>query len=295
VLNFPEVERAVPGASDFPSIWNQAIRQGMQLHWDGNNTSLFERNISAAIGAGVTPESVDLPRIERVAAWLQHLPPPKYPLADASAEADLAAGRQIYGQECAGCHGLPQNDWKSERVGQVVPLAAIGTDPSRLLSYTNGFVANQWSIGVEHAWRFSHFRKTDGYAAMPLDGLWARAPYLHNGSVPTLRDLLARPSGAPEAELQARAAELLKAGATSVEASVREARAKGERPLLFYRGDEVIDAENVGFLADRAGEGARRHALYDTTREGCHNGGHVYGTDLPETQKQQLIAFLSTL
>ena len=32
--------------------------------------------------------------------------------------------------------------------------------------------------------RFRHFRKTDGYANMPLDGLWLRAPYLHNGSVP---------------------------------------------------------------------------------------------------------------
>ena len=39
-------------------------------------------------------------------------------------------------------------------------------------------------------WKFSHFRKTHGYANMPLDGVWLRAPYLHNGSVPTLRELL---------------------------------------------------------------------------------------------------------
>ncbi|MET0342835.1 MAG: cytochrome c, partial [Polyangiales bacterium] len=68
VLDFPEVGRSAPGASDFPSIWNQRPRQGKWLHWDGNNDSLFERNISAAIGAGVTPVSLDLPRVARVAA-----------------------------------------------------------------------------------------------------------------------------------------------------------------------------------------------------------------------------------
>ena len=46
------------------------------------------------------------------------------------------------------------------------------------------------TIGDCRPWKFSHFRKTDGYANMPLDGVWLRAPYLHNGSVPTLRALL---------------------------------------------------------------------------------------------------------
>ena len=46
------------------------------------------------------------------------------------------------------------------------------------------------TIGEGRPWQFSHFRKTNGYANMPLDGMWLRAPYLHNGSVPTLRGLL---------------------------------------------------------------------------------------------------------
>ena len=49
---------------------------------------------------------------------------------------------------------------------------------------------NQSTLYAGYPWRFQHFRKTFGYANMPLDGLWLRAPYLHNGSVPTLRDLL---------------------------------------------------------------------------------------------------------
>ena len=46
------------------------------------------------------------------------------------------------------------------------------------------------AYGDGHAWKFSNFRKTDGYVAVPLDGIWLTAPYLHNGSVPTLTDLL---------------------------------------------------------------------------------------------------------
>ena len=68
------------GTADFPSIFNQGPREGMHLHWDGNNTSLAERNLSAALGAGVTVQSVDHASIERVAHWLLdlHAPPSPY-------------------------------------------------------------------------------------------------------------------------------------------------------------------------------------------------------------------------
>jgi Cytochrome C oxidase, cbb3-type, subunit III len=243
----------------------------------------------------VTPESIDMPRVERVAAWLQQLPPPANPVANPASAADIAEGKKIYARACESCHGSPENQWQGKYVGKVEPLARIGTDASRLLSYTYIFLSSQWTIGSDHDWRFNHFRKTDGYANMPLDGLWARAPYLHNGSVPTLRDLLARPpEGTPES-LAAKAQELRQGGENAISASIREARAHGERPLLFYRGDEVIDAANVGFLAERGHEGPRKHYLYDTTREGCHATGHSYGTELSPEQKEWLLAFLRTL
>ena len=47
------------GVADLPAVFDQRPREGMNLHWDGNNASLSERNLSAAIGAGVTVESVD--------------------------------------------------------------------------------------------------------------------------------------------------------------------------------------------------------------------------------------------
>ena len=64
------------GTADLPSLWNQRIRRGLWLHWDGNNDSVDERNKSAAIGAGATPESIDLAALDRIANWILDLKPP---------------------------------------------------------------------------------------------------------------------------------------------------------------------------------------------------------------------------
>src|SRR4030095_3508771 len=82
------------GASDLPSIWNQGPREHMQLHWDGNNTSVEERNKSAALGAGVTPTTIDLPRLKRVEDWLRKLEAPAYPYPINNQLA--AAGKPLY-------------------------------------------------------------------------------------------------------------------------------------------------------------------------------------------------------
>ena len=67
------------GTVDFPSIWDQRERIGMHLHWDGNNTSLQERNISAARAVGGTDDSLDIHQLNRIANWLLDLRPPKFP------------------------------------------------------------------------------------------------------------------------------------------------------------------------------------------------------------------------
>src|SRR5262249_41390775 len=98
------------GASDFPSIFYQKPRadKKMELHWDGNNPSLDERNLSAALGAGVTPGSVDHKAIHRVADWLGDLRPLASPhRPDAGA---VARGRALYMRTCAPCHGYQGED-----------------------------------------------------------------------------------------------------------------------------------------------------------------------------------------
>ena len=113
-----------------------------------------------------------------------------------------------------------------------------------------------------YPWRFTHFRKTAGYANMPLDGVWLRAPYLHNGSVPTLRDLLEPPPA---------------------------------RPQTFYRGYDVYDRKKGGFVSGVAEEKGRKYFLYDTALPGNGNGGHLYGTQLTPAEKEALVEYMKKL
>ncbi len=169
------------GVAELPAVFEQGPRAGMNLHWDGNNASLDERNLSAAIGAGVTPDTVDHEAIHRVADWLKALTPPPSPHTPDAASVER--GRAIYRAACADCHGWrePQGYvFQGKYLGQVDPIAGLGTDPARLNSYTEPFRKLQLEklfAGTPH--HFRHFRKTDGYANLPLDGLWLRAPYLH--------------------------------------------------------------------------------------------------------------------
>jgi mono/diheme cytochrome c family protein len=265
IFNFPMQKASAAelvGTADFPSIWNQQKRQGMQLHWDGNNTQVEERNKSAAFGTGTTPPTIDLDAIKRVEDWLSTLTPPPYPFAINS---ELAAkGEPVYKEYCADCHGADGRNFEGKYIGTVVPINEIGTDRWRLDSYTYELSVNQSTLYAGYPWRFTHFRKTFGYANMPLDGLWLRGPYLHNGSVPTIRDLLE----------------------------------PGERrPKTFYRGFDVIDQKKLGYVYDIAAESSDTFFLFDTRLPGNGNYGHEgkkYGTQLPPEQKESLVEYLKT-
>ena len=268
IFNFPMdqiPEHELKGPSDFPSIWLQRPRKQahMQLHWDGNNIKVEERNLSAAFGAGTTPPTIDHAALGRIEDWLLDLPPPAYPFAIDQTQAQR--GANLYAQYCASCHGASGRDFAGEEVGKVTPIEVIGTDRGRLDSYTYDLAVNQGQLYTGYdAYRFQHFRKTFGYANMPLDGIWLRAPYLHNGSVPTLRDLL--------------------------EPSAR-------RPRSFHRGYDVYDQRKVGFLSHVAAEGGRSYFLYDTSIAGNASHGHegkAYGTELSTADKDALVEYMKT-
>ncbi len=271
LFNFPMhalPQKELLGASDFPSIWNQAKRMKrddgprMELHWDGNNTHTEERNKSAAFGTGTTPPTIDLKAIGRVENWLLTAEPPPYPLPIDLERA--GRGKALYGEYCAACHGASGKDFSGAKVGHVTPLAEIRTDRARLDSYTYDLAVNQGTLYAGYPHRFQHFRKTFGYANMPLDGIWLRAPYLHNGSVPTLRDLL---------------------------------EPAANRPASFYRGNEEIDGQRVGFVSAVPAARGQQFFHFKTTDPGNGNGGHeghVYGTDLPAADKDAIVEYLKT-
>lgn len=254
MFNFDLKADTSVGTADLPPLFNQRVRQGLWLHWDGNNNQVDERNKSAAIGAGATEVSLDLASLDRVANWALDLKPPAYPAARID-QSRVEKGGQVYQASCARCHAL-----NGAAVGQVTPLAEIGTDPERLNSFTTALAAQMNTIGTGKPWKFSSFRKTDGYANMPLDGVWLRAPYLHNGSVPTLRALLV-----PE-----------------------------ERPAAFYRGYDVYDWQRVGFVSE--GPDAERNGVrFDTGLRGNGNTGHLYGRELSAADRDALLEYLKTL
>ncbi len=256
------------GTARFMSIWNQAEQEGIWHHWDGNNDSLDERNFSAAIGAGVTldPPSFDFAGIERIKQWLLWHPPPRYPFPIDMALA--TKGKPLYQKMCASCH-----DTAGEHFGSVTPLAQIGTDAERVLAFDQAMAARMNTIGAGQPWAFHRFRSLvgsprAGYANHSLEGIWLRAPYLHNGSVPTLDDLL---------------------------------KPVDQRPVKFFVGDDVYDQQRVGFVTDRPDNAAgtskapRKFSEFDTKLRGNSNKGHVYGSGLSDEDRRALLEYLKTL
>lgn len=99
------------------------------------------------------------------------------------------------------------------------------------------------------------------YKARPLEGIWATAPYLHNGSVPTLADLLKAPA---------------------------------DRPQTFAVGTRTFDPKAVGY--DTSPTAAGNRFVFDTRLVGNSNKGHVYGVEgLTADQRTELLEYLKTL
>ena len=119
--------------------------------------------------------------------------------------------------------------------------------------------ANAAAADMVNCGRPNRFRAPLSYRARPLNGVWAMAPYLHNGSVPSLYDLLLPPN---------------------------------QRPKTFYVGNWEFDPEIVGYET----KGPFPNAFtYDTWTRGNSNAGHAFGTDLSEENRKALIEYLKTL
>jgi len=97
-----------------------------------------------------------------------------------------------------------------------------------------------------------------GYKARPLNGIWSSAPFLHNGSVPNLSELLKKPS---------------------------------DRMRQFHVGSEELDPVHVGFNTSNGPLTSK----FDTGLPGNSNQGHDYGTNLSDTSKWELIEYIKTL
>jgi mono/diheme cytochrome c family protein len=252
VLGLPD--DGTVGSTDIMAIWNQGAHGAILRHSDGLNATLTESVRAAALASGATRRSINIAALDRIERLLLRMPQPRYPYPVDTALA--ARGAETFRRECAECHAFG-----GARVGKEIPPAELGTDENRLRHWSRQAADsfNRWAEGTP--WAFRNFRGSEGYVALPLDGVWLRAPYLHNGSVPSLRRLLDDPA---------------------------------QRPQVFYRGYDVYDPQEVGFVS--AGREAETEGFrYDTDVRGNGNAGHLWGTRLPAESKRALIEYMKTL
>ena len=241
------------GTSDYPPLWNHAARSGQFLHWNGSSNQLDEDDHMSVYPLNDGPKGFQPESFARVREFLMGIPTPAYPFSIDGAAAER--GALVFEGECASCHESPG-------VGQVTPQRTVGTDSTFLGMWTEDFVVALKGID-DPPFAFPSLRVTDGFVNVPLDGVWMRAPFLHNGSVPTLRHLLS-----PAAE----------------------------RPAVFLRGSELYDSVAVGFDWGVATEsnGPSNWSVFDTSLRGNSNEGHEYGITLSEEAKRDMIEYLKT-
>ena len=258
---FKDPEDHTIGNADIPSIWNQDEKAGQFLHWDGLAKDFFQVAVNSAIGDGARDKYLNAESLTRVEDYLMNLDPPPYPLE--IDEAKATAGEALYRTYCADCHAPD-----GSKTFTILPIEEIGTDRHRMDEWNQDQV-DQWQAMADRykrkygaTWTLDTLSKQHGYKNMLLDGIWLRGPYLHNGSVPSLRDLL----DAPE-----------------------------DRPKSFYRGNILYDGEKVGFVSDVAEGPGIKYFHYDTTLPGNGNGGHVYGVDLTDEEKDQIVEYMKKL
>lgn len=248
------------GPTDMPSVWNlQKYREerGNRMNFAGDSHNAYSVIIDSALGLmGAEPKDREdfLAHIDWLHHYLTTKPAPTYPFAIDQAKA--GQGKQVFAAHCAGCHA-------SERTGTVVPLAEIGTDRERMDTWNAKAAAEANQVvddmGIERKGLVEE--PLTGYVAQYLDGIWLRAPYLHNGSVPTLYDLLLPPA---------------------------------QRPERFHRGYDVYDPVKVGYLTSGS-EAAHAGTLHDTSARANSAQGHDFASQLSDDQRWSLVEYLKTL
>jgi mono/diheme cytochrome c family protein len=251
---------------DVPPWWH--LRRKATMYYDGRIDARSVRsNMTFLLGEKSLDELKALePTFRDIQAYLESLTPPKYPFAVDTRKA--ARGRAVFARRCAKCHGTHGPDGQYPNL--IVELKVIGTDPARALGLSERMAAHYNATWFGESEPFDD--PVPGYQAPPLDGIWATAPYLHNGSVPTLAALL--------------------------NSSTRPARFKRPTSTDF----EHYDRENVGWKYEVVGvplpptvSAHEARFVYDNSRFGLGNGGHTFGDKLSDADRSDLIEYLKTL
>jgi mono/diheme cytochrome c family protein len=255
-------------------LWNE-IGRGADLkeleQWLAENKNVVEE-LTSAVFSSEAPRFTDF------------FSASEFPLAQAQ------HGEQLFAAKCARCHGVYEKGWSAPDAAtksaaellatlkvnyrEKTPVIDVGTDPGRWKGMKSLEQLNDLAISRNNG---ILIKAQKGYVPPPLVGIWARWPYFHNNSVPSLCALLTRAE---------------------------------DRPKVFLTG-EAIDREKdfdplcngypIGAAAPAAWARSREHR-FDTRRAGLGNGGHDEGIFLEngkelfsDQDKRDLVRFLQTL
>ena len=249
---------------DAPPFWN--IRRKQHLYSDGfasKSPRPLLQFVMLPQNSGATLRSWE-GDFRDILAWIESLESPPYPW---KIDPQLAeTGRIAFEQKCTRCHGTyGKNASYPERI---VPIDLVQTDDVRLKS-----LSVEYRKGMRGSWfgdygKAAYIDNPGGYVAPPLNGIWATAPYLHNGSVPTLWHLLH-----PD-----------------------------QRPAVWKRTEDGYDQVNVGLevstfeaLPADVKSAAEKRDFFDTHLTGKSAVGHSFPDELTEDEKHAVLEYLKTL
>lgn len=285
--------------------WNGSIQQPMARNIAealGVNAPIVLKGNSQELFNTTVPV-LNLHKIEML---LEKLQPPKWPeqILGQIDQAKAERGKALYTQHCASCHesklGPPNEFGKSFLVIDMTPLDVIGTDPTTATNFSKRMVRTpglslpdpmpapaalqavadqvekmkykELNIPPDkqvelNGFRANRLRAPLAYRARNMNGIWASPPYLHNGSVPNLYEMMLPAS---------------------------------QRSRTFYVGSMEFDPKRVGYKAAMT-PGAFK---FDTSIKGNSNAGHSYengprsrgviGPALTEDERWAIVEYLKT-
>jgi mono/diheme cytochrome c family protein len=259
--------------SDPPPWWR--VHKKHALFYNGMARGDHRGTMSAATSVCVdsVPRAQEVDEMFKdINAFIESI---RAPIYGRPIDATLAAtGEQVFLRDCAMCHGIyDANEVDESYPNLLIPLDVIGTDPvvaNAGVIHTPELV--DWYNGSFYG-QITPLEPNDpfpGYMPPPLDGIWATAPYLHNGSVPTL-DLLLN---------------------------------SGARPTYWKRVDydsTNFDEEAVGWpwieveTPQAEAPPAEAKFIYDTTYWSQSNKGHRFGDHLSDEERRAVLEYLKTL
>jgi mono/diheme cytochrome c family protein len=265
VLEVPPEYRELKGGLSVPPWWHMKKKNLPFYTVSGGGSHVAWSMLASSMCVEGPEEAAEIASyFPDILAYIASIEPPEYPFEINTVLAEQ--GALLFDQSCSQCHGTYGEDWTYPNL--VVGLDEVGTDPDYAQYMFDAEIFHQW---FEDSWYGQHSWPSPalGYIAPPLDGIWATAPYFHNGAVPTV-DLVLNSE---------------------------------ERPDCWTWSFNPNDYNKVavGWIfsesvchADES-DPQKRGKIYDTSHTAYGKDGHPFGDHFSDAERKAVIEYLKTL